>query len=154
MTNFEECKTEWLKYAQEEKILISEIKKKIDIVLNQQKEIGTYFSFPRYETIDTVKRHHWFFHQFESESILKCPCCNLDNISKTDISIEIDYFNVYECPSCDYFSIQRQRYVDTYYTYLYSSSNQSLRKFNSQLDKHLNNDNRDNKNITKKSEGV
>lgn len=138
MTKFEECKSEWLKYEQEEKILLTEVKKKIEIVLNQQKEMGNYFLFPRYETIEEVQTHHWFFHRIESKSILKCPCCNSDKIRNNHIQIdEKDYFAVYECPSCNYFSIASQDCPP--YSYLYSPSPSALRKFNSHLDKHLNN---------------
>ena len=56
MKKFEEYKSEWLKYAQEEKVLTSEIVEKIKIVLEQQKEIGIYFPFPRYEKIEEVKK--------------------------------------------------------------------------------------------------
>lgn len=70
MTKFEECKSEWLKYAQKEKILKSEIKKKIDIVLNQQSEIGKYFPFPCLETIGETITHHWFFHKTIIKEIL------------------------------------------------------------------------------------
>lgn len=138
MKNFEECRKEWLKYEREEKILISEIKKKIEIVLNQQKEMGNYFRFPHYETFNKVKRHHWFFHKIEEKSIFKCPCCNSEEISDSYVKLGCDYFKVYECPSCNYFSIDHQ--VTTPYNTFnrYNPSIQSLRKFNSQLDKHLN----------------
>lgn len=138
MTKFEECESEWLKYAEEEKILITEIQKKIEIVLKQQNEMGNYFLFPRYETIEEIKTHHWFFHRIESESVLKCPCCNSDKILDSYIKFGCDYLDVYECPLCKYFSINCHITFPNYTIHSYLSSLSSLRKFNSQLDKHLN----------------
>lgn len=40
MKNFKECKDEWLEINQEEKILLTEVKRKIDIILKQQNEMG------------------------------------------------------------------------------------------------------------------
>ena len=139
MTKFEECKKEWLKYEREEKILISEIVKKVEIVLDEQKEIGFYFTFPYWKTIEETKRHHWFFYKIESHSTLKCPCCNSDKISDSYVKLGCDYFKIYECPSCNYFAIDHQ--ITTPYNTFnrYVSSMQSLRKFNSQLNKHLDN---------------
>ena len=139
MKKFEECKSEWLKFEREEKILITEIKKKIEIVLKQQKEIGSYFPFPRYKTIDTIKTHRWVFHRIESKTILECPCCNSDKISDSYIQIGGESYTVYECSSCDYFSLSIKSLGVNNDYHFYSVSISSYRKFNSQLDKHLNN---------------
>lgn len=137
MTKFEVCKKEWLKFEREEKTLISEIKKKIDIVLNQQKEIGNYFLFPRYETFDEVKTHHWFFHRIETKSVLECPCCKSNGIQQFKICVPKNkFYEISECPICGYFSIEpRIPYTNLRSTQFTFSS---LRKFNSQLDKYLN----------------
>ena len=142
MTKFEECKSEWLKYAQEEKILITEIRKKMKIVLNQQKEIGKYFSFPQYNgTIEETITHHWFFHETTSRKVLECPCCGSNKISVINLKVEIDYVDAYECPSCGYFAIDQHLYIDSHSYLQYQISNHSLKIFNSLLDKHSNKSN-------------
>ena len=135
MIKFEKCKSEWLKNNHEEKILRPEVRKKIEIVLKQQKEMGTHFLFPHSKTIDTVKTHHWFFHQNESETILECPCCKSNGILSSHVRIYYDYYEIYECSTCDYFSILSRTYDSLFY--LHFSSINVLRNLNSQLDKHL-----------------
>lgn len=140
MKKFEECKSEWLQYAQEEKMLKTKIWEKVKMVLDQQKEIGKHFPFPRYENFEEVKRHHWFFHKIESYSTLECPCCKSPKLLDYYFKFECDYLDVYECPICNYFSIDRHITFPNCTIHSYLSSLQSLRIFNSQLDKHLKNE--------------
>ena len=138
MNKFEECKKEWLKNKNDEEILRNEIIGKVKIILDEQKEIGYYFLFPRHEKIDTVKRYHWFFYRVESKSELKCPCCNSNKISASYIHLGCDYLDVYECSTCDYFAVYHHNTQFPNFTiHSYLSSLQSLRKFNFQLDRHI-----------------
>jgi len=151
MTKFEECKSEWLKYAQEEKILIVKVKKKIEIVINQQNEMGDYFSFPRYETINNVKKYHYFFRRIETEEILKCPCCESIYISQSKIHFPInEFYIISECSSCGYFGIEFKIPSRSYY--LYEFNYHSLKHLNSQLDRYLKNNESNKQNKTKKLE--
>lgn len=137
MTKFGECKKEWLEINQEEKILLTKVKNKIGIVSKQQNEMGNYFRFPHYETINKVKRHHWFFSRTETEEKLKCPCCNFINVVQYKIRIpSSDYYIISECSTCGYFSIEFK--IPSYTHHLYIFNFHSLQYLNSQLDRYLN----------------
>lgn len=140
MKNFKECKEEWLKNEEDKKILITEIGKKVKIILEEQKEIGFYFQFPHYKTIEKNKTYHWFFHRIESETMFECPCCESLKISDSYIHLGCDYLDVYDCPSCGYFSIRHYTAFPNYTIHSYLSSLTALRNFNSQLDKYLRNE--------------